>query len=65
MKKKLFMGLLIGLFLAVAVLFVSIINRLVYGTPDMLTIILCTMGAFALIIGVSIVGWWMDKDEDL
>ena len=65
MKKKLFMGLLMGLFLAVAVLFVSIINRLVYGTPDMLTIILCTVGAFALIMCVSIVGWWLDKDEDL
>lgn len=65
MKKKLFMRSLIGVFLAVAILFVSIIKRLVYGTPDMLTIILCTVGAFALIIGVSIVGWWMDKDEDL
>ena len=65
MKKKLFIGALMGLFLAVAILFVTIINRLVYGTPDMLTIILCTIGAFVLILGVSIVGWWMDKDDDL
>lgn len=65
MKKKIFAGMIILLFITVSVFFVTIINRIVYRESNILTIVIGGMGAFALILGVSIFGWWIDKDDNL